>query len=106
MNKKDKIISTRFTSDEAKIITKRAEVAGVKLSRFIRMMILKGKVVQRLSPQDACTLRNLSGMANNLNQLARKANAAGFMTVEKEVKSIKIKIVQIINKLSDDWKNK
>lgn len=106
MNKKNKIISTRFTSEESELILKQAKETGVKLSQFVRMMILKGKVVQRLSPQDADTLRKLSGMGNNLNQLAHKANAAGFLTVEKEVKSIKIKIVGLINKLSDDWKNK
>ena len=65
-----------------------------------------GKVVQRISKADADVLRKLAGEANNINQLAHKANAGGFAGVATELMLLKKKIVQIIKQLSDDWKNK
>ena len=56
--------------------------------------------------QDADTIRKLAGEANNINQLAHRANAGGFALVAVELVKLKNRIVEIINRLSDDWKNK
>lgn len=40
-----------------------------------------GQVKERLTPEHTNYVRKLCGMANDLNQLAHKANAAGFVTV-------------------------
>ena len=56
--------------------------------------------------QDADTIRKLAGEANNINQLAHRANAGGFALVAVELVKLKNRIVEIINQLSDDWKNK
>ena len=103
--KREKVISSRFSLDEYRTITDRAKAVGVTLSRFIRSAILKGKVVQRITPEDAGILRQLSGMANNLNQLTRKANAGGFSKAALELIGVKNRITELINRLSDDWKD-
>ena len=103
--KREKIISSRFTLDEYQTIQERIKTAGVTLSRFIRLAILNGKVVQRITPEDAGILRQLSGMANNLNQLTRKANAGGFSKAALELIGLKTRIIELINCLSDDWKD-
>ena len=72
IRQKSRIVSTRLTADELILVTQRAEQAGVKLSRYAREMLLKGKIVQRITPEDAKTLRLLANEANNINQLARK----------------------------------
>ena len=54
----------------------------------------------------ADTIRKLAGEANNINQLAHRANAGGFALVAVELVKLKNRIVEIINQLSDDWKNK
>ncbi len=102
---KEKVISVRVTSIEYFAIRKRSKDAGVSLSRFARSVLLSGKVVQRISKDDADTLRKLAGEANNLNQLARVANKDGFMSVAKDMLSLRAVIVGIINRLSGDWKN-
>ena len=56
--------------------------------------------------QEADTIRKLAGEANNINQLAHRANAGGFALVAVELVKLKNRIVEIINQLSDDWKNK
>ena len=102
---KKKVLSARFLEIEYQALKKRAKDAGVTLSKFTRAVLLSGKIVQRISKSDAETLRKLSGEANNLNQLARSANKDGFTSVAREITSLRNIIVDIINHLSDDWKN-
>ena len=100
-----RVVSTKLTRPYFYAIQKRAEDAGVSLSEYTRQAILNGQVVSRITPQDADTLRKLAGEANNLNQLARHANASGFVQVAVELETLKTQIIEIINQLSDDWKN-
>lgn len=102
---KEKVISTRISGIEHMALKKRAKDAGVSLSKFVRSVLLTGKVVQRISKSDADILRKLSGEANNLNQLARTANKEGFKNVASDVINLRVIIVSIINQLSNDWKS-
>ena len=102
---KDKIISARISGIEYMALKKRAKDAGVSLSKFVRSVLLTGKVVQRISKSDTDILRKLSGEANNLNQLAKVANREGFKNVASEVINLRVIIVGIINQLSNDWKS-
>lgn len=103
---KVRVVSARFTDIEYQVVQKRRKDAGVSLSKFVCSVLLTGTVVQRISKADADILRKLAGEANNINQLAHKANAGGFAGVAAELMLLKKKIVQIIKLLSDDWKNK
>ncbi|MDR0681933.1 MAG: MobC family plasmid mobilization relaxosome protein [Dysgonamonadaceae bacterium] len=59
-------------------------------SEYIRRCIAKSEVKQRLTSRHLAYIRQLAGMANNINQIARKANAAGYIEVHPEwVRSIK-----------------
>ncbi len=102
---KEKVISVRVTTMKYLALKKRARDAGMSLSSFARSALLSAKVVQHISKDDADTLRKLSGEANNLNQLARSANKDGFTSVAIEITNLRKMIVDIINHLSDDWKN-
>lgn len=102
---KEKVISARISGIEYMALKKRAKDAGVSLSKFVRSVLLTGKVVQRISKSDADILRKLSGEANNLNQLARVANREGFKNVASDVINLRGIIVGIINQLSNDWKS-
>lgn len=102
---KEKVISARISGIEYMALKKRAKDAGVTLSKFVRSVLLTGKVVQRISKSDADILRKLSGEANNLNQLARTANREGFKNVASDVINLRAIIVSIINQLSNDWKS-
>lgn len=102
---KEKVISARISGIEYMALKKRATDAGVSLSKFVRSVLLTGKVVQRISKSDADILRKLSGEANNLNQLARTANREGFKNVASDVINLRVIMVNIINQLSNDWKS-
>lgn len=101
---KEKVISARISGIEYMALKKRAKDAGVSLSKFVRSVLLTGKVVQRISKSDTDVLRKLSGEANNLNQLARTANREGFKNVASDVINLQTIMVGIINQLSNDWK--
>ena len=87
-------------------IRKRAVEAGLRVSEYVRQAVVSAEVIPRLNRQDADTIRKLAGEANNINQLAHRANAGGFALVAVELVKLKNRIVEIINQLSDDWKNK
>ena len=105
IEKYHRVVSTKLTELQYYAIRKRAVQAGIPLSNYIRQAVIRGEIIPRLTRQDAEVIRQLAGEANNLNQLARKANAGGFALVVQELLKLKARIVEIINQLSDDWKN-
>ena len=85
---------------------KASREAGLCVSEYVRQAVVSAEVIPRLNRQDADTIRKLAGEANNINQLAHRANAGGFALVAVELVKLKNRIIEIINHLSDDWKNK
>ena len=72
---------------------------------FCRLIKVMNTIIMKQN-QDADTIRKLAGEANNINQLAHRANAGGFALVAVELVKLKNRIIEIINHLSDAWKNK
>ena len=105
-DKQKKVVSTKLTELQYYAIKKRAGEAGLCISEYVRQAVVSAEVIPRLNRQDADTIRKLAGEANNINQLAHRANAGGFALVAVELLKLKDRIVEIINHLSDDWKNK
>lgn len=59
-----------------------AQQRGTSMADVIRELCSTGKVVVNTpSPEQEVILRQLAGLSNNLNQLARRANADGFASV-------------------------
>ena len=106
VNKYQKVVSTKLTELQYYAIKKRAGESGLPISEYVRQAVVSAEVTPRLNKQDADTIRKLAGEANNLNQLAHCANAGGFALVAVELVKLKNRIIEIINQLSDDWKNK
>ena len=106
VNKYQKVVSTKLTELQFYAIRKRAGKAGLRVSEYVRQAVVSAEVTPRLNRQDADTIRKLAGEANNINQLAHRANAGGFALVAVELVKLKNRIIGIINHLSDDWKNK
>ena len=106
IDKQKRVVSTKLTELQYYAIKKRAGESGMLISEYIRQAVVSAEVTPRLNRQDADTIRKLAGEANNLNQLAHRANAGGFALVAVELVKLKNRIIEIINQLSDDWKNK
>ena len=81
------------------MLKSKAKSAGVSVSEFIRGCIIEGGVKERLSKEHGDFIRKLCGMANNLNQLARKANAEGYASVFLPCRTLVIEIDNLVNRI-------
>jgi mobilization protein len=106
IDKQKRVVSTKLTELQYYAIKKRAGESGLPISEYVRQAVVSAEVTPRLNKQDADTIRKLAREANNINQLAHRANAGGFALVAAELVKLKNRIIEIINQLSDDWKNK
>ena len=66
-------ITFRLTSVERNQLVKKAKDRGLKLSLLCRLIVMRRKIPDH-SPQTRQWLRDLIGMKNNINQIARHTN--------------------------------
>ena len=83
-------VNLKMNTEEYYTLKERASEAEV---------ILKAEIRQRLSPEWMDHIRKLSGMANNLNQNAHKANAAGYPDARMEYLFLADKIDNLLNQI-------
>ena len=74
----DKFVSVRFSSEEYEVVQNKAKEAGVRLSQLLRLSALHVNVKSKITEEEKVFIRQLTGMAINLNQVAHKGNAEGF----------------------------
>ena len=95
--KKKYRITVKLNTQDYYTLKGKTKSAGVTMSEFVRRILDKGNVIERLTVEQADFIRKLCGMANNLNQLAHRANADGFHAVAPFHKIIIGKLDEILN---------
>ena len=95
--KKKYRITVKLNTQDYYTLKGKAKSAGVTISEFVRKVLNKENVIERLTIEQADFICKLCGMANNLNQLAHRANAEGFHTIAPFHKIIISKIDEILN---------
>lgn len=105
VSRKSKTIGVCFSEPERYAIRHRAAQANLPLSVYCHDAILNGVIKEPLKKEELEVLRSLSNMGNNLNQLAKTAKFLPAKRLESQALSLLEYIQDIINKLSDDWKN-
>jgi hypothetical protein len=78
--KRDIIKGIRFTKSEYYVVKQKASKAGIRISLFIRQTAINGKAQPLLDEEERQFVRQLVGMANNLNQLTKKGHQEGLLT--------------------------
>ena len=73
----------------------KARAAGLTWAEYARTALSRS-VVRQMT-----LLRQLAGMANNLNQLARKANSAGYVQAAAECTALIEKIDTLIDQINE-----
>ncbi len=104
-NRKSKTIGVCFSEPELYAIRHRAEKAKRPISVYCTDAILSGEIKEPLKKEELELLRNLSNMGNNLNQLVKSAKFLSAKRLENKAEPILDAMLNIINNLSDDWKN-
>ena len=95
--KKKYRITVKLNTQDYYTLKGKAKNAGISKSEFVRKALEEGNVIERLTVEQAGFIRKLCGMANNLNQLAHRANAEGFQVIAPFHKTIIGKIDEILN---------
>lgn len=89
--------NVKMSTEEFYTLKAKAKETGVTLSEYIRLAVSGSVIRQRLSPETLDLIRKLCGMANNLNQIACKANAAGYNDVRLEYLFLANKVDNLLN---------
>jgi len=87
--RKSIMVPVKFDIDQYQIMMDKALVAGLNRSEYVRQSALHCKVVVRLKPKDVKAIRDLQGIAENLNRTARFVGAIvkGGATEEQFVRT-------------------
>lgn len=92
-------ITVKMATEDYYLLKSKAKSAGISPSEFVRGCIRNGEVKERLTKEHCECIRKLCGMANNLNQLARKANAEGYTSVFVPCRTLIIEIDNLVNRI-------
>lgn len=95
-------ITVRFATKEYFSLKEKARQAGITLSEYLRRASASSVVRERLCPQHLHHILQLTGMANNLNQISCKANAAGYVGIRTEYRNLASEIDDLISHIKDD----
>ncbi len=91
-------INLKLTEADFDIVEERAASVGMKPTQYARQMVLNGSIKSRYTKEELDLRRKIAGMANNLNQLARRANAGRFEDAGWEL----VELYDDLKKLLDD----
>ena len=76
IRKLSKSVTVKFSKPSYEALRLRARKANRKLAEYIRESALNGEVVSGHNAETVAIAKNLIGMANNLNQLAKLSHQA------------------------------
>jgi hypothetical protein len=97
--KKEIRACVRFTRPEYFTIKEKAAKAGLKVSAYIRQVAIYATVTPRLTDEERKFVRQLIGMANNLNQLAKSCHQEGALRAMLYFEGYRASMDDILNKL-------
>ena len=101
MRKIAKRVSLRLDSTEYAYLRKLSTDTGLKMEPVIRRLIVGAELRPRPPGELTELLRQLSTMGNNINQIAKVANASGFVRMEdvEHIKSMQKMFLQAVKRL-------
>ena len=99
MIKKEVRACVRYSKAEYFVIREKASKAGLTASEYIRLVTITGQVKTRLSEEERMFARQLIGMANNLNQLAKACHQEGLLQAMVYFDGYRNRLDEILKKL-------
>ena len=100
--KRSKKITVALTPSEKVIVLGKAKKAGLKLPPYLVAAGLNKEITESVTPLNIKTLNTLAGVANNLNQLTKKAHSFGL---DKQLFTDTLAVVNEIRNLLDNNKS-
>lgn len=95
-------VSVKLCTQDFYNLKAHAKAARMSVAELARLAIVGCKITPRISPEQAGWFRQLSGMANNLNQIARRANTAGYDNARTEYLELAERVDNALTLLEND----
>ena len=92
-------VNLMLNTEEYLTLASKSTEACLSFKDYLRSIIPKAEIRQHLSTETMGLIRQLAGMANNLNQIAHRANAAGYRDARTEYLFLAEKIDNLLNEL-------
>ena len=89
--------NVRFSKIDYETLRVRCRKANRRLSEYIRESALQSEVVMPHTTENASLYRELAGMANNLNQLARLSHQTSLYHTSRKVDEVLERVLAIIS---------
>ena len=89
----------RLNTMEYYTLLGKAREASISRTEFLRQLIINTEVKSRIKPEEMQLIRTVSGMANNLNQIAHRLNAFGISALNEELNVLKQLIHELMRRL-------
>ena len=89
----------RLNTMEYYTLLGKAREASISRTEFLRLLITNAEVKSRIKPEEMQLIRTVSGMANNLNQIAHRLNAFGISALNEELNMLKQLIHELMRRL-------
>ncbi len=91
-----------FTENDYIYIQSKAQQAGLSVNEFCHQAAMDCEVGQRISPEMVSAIRDLSGIANNVNQIAHQMHIYGLEAVKQQCFSIISEVSRIITQVKNN----
>ena len=95
--RRSKSVTVRFSKIDYETLRVRCRKANRRLAEYIRESALQSAVVMPHTMENASIYRELAGMANNLNQLARLSHQTSLYHTSRKVDEALERVLAIIN---------
>ena len=95
--RRSKSVTVKFSKIDYETLRVRCRKANQRLSEYIRESALQSEVVMPHTTESASLYRDLAGMANNLNQLARLSHQTSLYHTSRKVDEALDKVLAIIS---------
>lgn len=95
-----KSVTVKFSKLDYEKLRHRSKNANRTLAEYIRDSVFDARIVAKHSAEDAAVIRNLTGMANNLNQLTKLSHQTGFY----RTKNIVMEVLEKLKSIMSDYK--
>ena len=89
----------RLNTMEYYTLLGKAREASISRTEFLRLLITNAEVKSRIKPEEMQLIRTVSGMANNLNQIAHRLNAFSISALNEELNVLKQLIHELMKRL-------
>ena len=92
-----KSVTVKFSKPDYEKLRHRSKNANRTLAEYIRDAAFDARMVAKHSTEDAAIIRDLTGMANNLNQLTKLSHQTGFYRTKNRVMEVLEKLKSIMS---------